>query len=107
VSGNRCGPCRLIRGVVPQAGTVHMRVTWTGQAARLSLFGEGQVVPGQAGELIADLPINAPREVLVYLGAAPPIAVSSHTSFTVETSLRVRWLLTERLEWRAAESRGR
>ena len=88
VGGNRCGPCRLIRVVVPQAGTVHIRVTWTGVAARLSLFGEGQVVAGQAGELIADLPINAPREVVVYLGAAPPITVSSHTSFTIETSLR-------------------
>jgi hypothetical protein len=45
-------------------------------------------VTGQAGELIADLPINAPREVVVYLGAAPPIEVSSHTLFTIETSLR-------------------
>ncbi|HET7155046.1 MAG TPA: hypothetical protein VFI87_06745 [Hyphomicrobiaceae bacterium] len=88
VGGNRCGPCRLIRVVVPQAGTVHMRVTWTGLAARLSLFGEGQVVAGQAGELIADLPINAPREVVVYLGAAAPIALNSHMSFTIETSLR-------------------
>jgi hypothetical protein len=88
VGGNRCGPCRLIRVVVPRAGTVQMRVTWTDLAARLSLFGEGQVVAGQTGELIADLPINAPREVLVYLGAAPPIAVTSYTSFTIETSLR-------------------
>lgn len=88
VGSDRCSPCRLIRVVVPQAGTVHMRVTWTGTAARLSLFWEGQLVAGQTGELTADVPINAPREVLMYLGAVPPGAVNSYTSFTIETSLR-------------------
>jgi carboxypeptidase family protein len=88
VGSNRCSPCRLIRVVVPQAGTVHVRVTWTVMASKLSLFAEGQVVTGLTGELTADVPINAPREVLMYLGAAPPSAVAGHTAFTVETSLR-------------------
>lgn len=91
VSGNRCSPCRLIRVVVLQPGTVQVHVTWT-NLSRLSLFAEGQVVAGGTGELTADVPINAPREVLMYLGAAvgaaPPNSVSGHTAFTFETSMR-------------------
>jgi hypothetical protein len=88
VGGNGCSPCRLIRVVVSQAGTVHVRVTWTPNSSKLSLFAEGQVLPGLLGELTADVPINAPREVLMYLGAAPTGAVNGHTPFTFETSLR-------------------
>lgn len=83
-----CSPCRLIRVVVLQAGTVHVHVTWTVTASRLNLFAEGQVVTGGTGELTADVPINAAREVLMYLGAAPPTAVAGHTPFTFETSMR-------------------
>lgn len=88
VGGNRCSPCRLIRVVVPQAGTVHVRVTWTPNSSKLSLFAEGQVLPGLLGELTADVPINGPREVMMYLGAAPTGAVNGHTPFTFETSFR-------------------
>jgi hypothetical protein len=88
VGGSRCAPCRLIRVVVLQPGTVQVKVTWTVQASRLSLFAEGQVVAGGTGELTADVPISAPREVLMYLGAAPPNTVPGHTSFTFETSVR-------------------
>ncbi len=88
VGGNRCNPCRLIRVVVLQAGTVHVRVTWTVTGSSLSLFAEGQVVAGGTRELTADVPVNAPREVLMYLGAAPPNTVSGHTTFTFETSMR-------------------
>jgi hypothetical protein len=88
VGSNRCNDCRLIRVVVLQAGTVHVHVTWTVTASTLCLFAEGQVVAGETLELTADVPINAPREVLMYLGAAPPNAVSAHTPFTLETSLR-------------------
>ena len=88
VGGKSCNPCRLIRVVVLQAGTLHVHVTWTVAASKLSLFTEGQVVAGATAELTADVPINAPREVLVYLGAAPPNAVREHTPFTVETSIR-------------------
>jgi hypothetical protein len=88
VGGNSCSPCRLIRVVVPQAGTVHVLVTWTATAVKLRLFVEGQVVAGLTDGLIADVPINAPREVLMYLGPAPTIALPGHTPFTFATSLR-------------------
>ena len=88
IGGNRCNDCRLIRVIVPRAGTVHIHVTWTVAASQLSLFAEGQVVKGVTRELTADVPINQPREVLMYLGAAPPSAVTGHTSFVFETSLR-------------------
>jgi hypothetical protein len=88
VGGRICNPCRLIRVVVPSAGTVHVHVTWTGTSASLSLFAEGQVVPGAIRDLIADVPINAPGEVLMYLGAVPPSVLIDHTFFTLETSLR-------------------
>ena len=88
VGGISCSPCRLIRVVVPQAGTVHVRVTWTPAASKLTLFVEGQVVAGLIDGLIADVPINEPREVLMYLGPAPTIPLPGHTPFTFETSLR-------------------
>ena len=88
VGSNSCSPCRLIRVVVPQAGTVHVRVTWTPGASKLTLFVEGQVVAGLTDGLIADVPINGPREVLMYLGTAPPIALLGHMPFTFETSMR-------------------
>jgi hypothetical protein len=88
VGGISCSPCRLIRVVVSQAGTVHVRVTWTPAASKLTLFVEGQVVPGLTDGLIADVPINGPREVLMYLGTVPPIALPGHMPFTFETSLR-------------------
>jgi hypothetical protein len=87
VDGKQCVDCRLIRVIVPQAGTVHVHVTWTNPGPNLSLFVEGQVVGSTPGELIADVPVNAPREVLMYLGAAPPFSVQAHTAFTFETSL--------------------
>ena len=43
VDGSNCSPCRLIRVVVPRAGTLDVRVTWTVTASRLSLFAEGRV----------------------------------------------------------------
>ena len=88
VGGISCSPCRLIRVVVPQAGTVHVRVTWTATALTLRLFVEGQVVVGLPSELNAEVSINGPREVLMYLGTAPPSALPGHVAFTFETSLR-------------------
>jgi hypothetical protein len=86
--GRTCFDCRLIRVIVPQAGTVHIRVTWTVAVVQLSLFAEGQVVKGGTRELTADVPISAPREVLMYLGAESSNVVTTHTSFIFETSLR-------------------
>ena len=88
VDGKICNPCRLIRIVVPRAGILDVRVTWTVPASKLTLFAEGQVVAGVVGALAANLFIDAPREVLIYLGVASPGVVADHTPFTVETSMR-------------------
>jgi hypothetical protein len=88
VDGKSCNPCRLIRVVVPRAGILDVRVTWTVTASKLTLFAEGQVVAGAVGALAANLFIAAPREVLIYLGAEPPSVVSDHTPFMLETSMR-------------------
>jgi len=90
VDGNSCVDCRMIRVVVPQAGLVHVRVTWASPTPRLTLFAGGQVFKATTTtrELIADVPANAPDEMLMYLGAAPPDMVTSHTPFVFETSLR-------------------
>ncbi len=88
VGGSSCSPCRLIRVVVLQAGTVHVHATWAVTASKLSLFVEGRVSAGGTGELTADVPIDGPREVLMYVGVAPPNAVSEHTLFILETSMR-------------------
>jgi TolB-like protein len=88
VDGMSCKPCRLIRVVVPQAGTLHVGVKWTVTASKLSLFAEGQVVAGAAGAVAAEIPVNGPSEVLIYLGAAPPNTVLDHTPFSLETSMR-------------------
>ncbi|HXG54023.1 MAG TPA: hypothetical protein VNJ03_01470 [Vicinamibacterales bacterium] len=86
VGSTRCSPCLLIRVVVPRLGTLHVRVT---SVLKLRLFAEGQVVTGGTDtELIADVPINAPREVVMYLGVAPASTGNGKTAFTFETSMR-------------------
>ncbi|HXG72418.1 MAG TPA: hypothetical protein VNJ04_17580, partial [Gemmatimonadaceae bacterium] len=85
VGSNRCSPCRLIRVGVPQPGTLHVRVT---SERRLRLFAEGQVVTGEPIELIADVPINTRREVVMYLGLVESPGSGVKTAFTFETSMR-------------------
>jgi hypothetical protein len=88
IGGTRCSPCRLIRVVVPQAGSLRIHTTWSATtASKLNLFVEGHMVDG-TGELNADANIGAPREVLVYLGAVSANIVKDHTTFTLETSMR-------------------
>jgi len=88
VGADHCIDCHLIRVVVPQAGTLHVHVTWAATVSQLSLFAEGQVVAGSAGDLTADVAVNTPREVLMYLGGASPNSVRGHTPFTFETAMR-------------------
>jgi hypothetical protein len=87
IDGRTCAPCRLIRVVVPQSGVVHVHVTWTVAASRLTLFVEGQAVAGNANDIVADVPIDGAREVLMYLGTAPPATLPDHTAFTFATSM--------------------
>jgi hypothetical protein len=89
-SGNdRCDDCHMIRVVVPQAGTLHVRFFWTSAVPPLTLYAEGTVAnSGTTREVSADLPVNAPREVLLYFGIAPPGSMTTHLAFTIETSMR-------------------
>ena len=87
VGALRCVDCRLIRVVVDAPGTLHVRATWS-NALKLTLFAEGRALADGAGEVIADLPVSTQGEVLLYLGAAPPAAVTSHTRFKFETSMQ-------------------
>lgn len=87
VAGRTCFPCRLIRVVVPHAGTVGVRVTWTVPSSELTLFVEGQIIAGTS-EVIVEVPIDGPREVIMYVGGASPGAVRNYTPFRFETSMR-------------------
>ena len=77
----------MIRVMVTEPGRLHLRATWPTNL-KLTLFAEGRVLSDGAGEVTADLPVSTTGEVLVYLGAAPPISVASHTRFTFETSMQ-------------------
>jgi hypothetical protein len=87
VDGRTCYPCRLIRVVVPQPATLRVRVTWEAPTSALTLFAEGQVVTG-TNDVAAELQVDTPREVIVYVGGASPKAVSAYTVFRFETSVR-------------------
>jgi hypothetical protein len=87
VGALRCNDCRMIRVMVTEPGTLHLRATWP-TTLKLTLFAEGRVLSDGAGEVTADLPVSTTGEVVVYLGAAPPISVTSHTRFTFTTSMQ-------------------
>jgi hypothetical protein len=84
--GNTACICRLIRVVVPRAGTMGVRVQTPQTGTTLHLFAEN-VTAGGAGGLTADIPVNAPREVVMYVGRVVPYSLD-YVPFTVETSLR-------------------
>jgi hypothetical protein len=85
IGNDRCDDCRLIRVVATRSGSLRVRVTWTQLATKLRLFVQGQIANGGLGELTADTQINAPGEVLMYLGAMPS-TTASHTEFTFATA---------------------
>jgi hypothetical protein len=78
--------CRLIRVVVPRAGTVGVRVQSPQTGTTLHLFADAIRVSG-AGELKADVPVNSPREVVMYVGTVVAYALD-YVPFTFETTLR-------------------
>jgi hypothetical protein len=85
----RCFPCRLVRLVTGAAGTFHLRVTWNEPAVTISLWANGSVSTGAAGELAGDVLVPA-GESIVYLGLNVPVqsGVAYHVPFTIETSFR-------------------
>jgi hypothetical protein len=66
--GTTCWPCRMIRVVMPQAGQLETRVTWTQAQARIGLWIDGRrFVPAAGGplEIVAETPVAA-GETLIY-----------------------------------------
>jgi hypothetical protein len=71
VGPDRCSPCRLVRVVVPVAGTMHFDLTWEpSPGADIYLWVAGRRFakdPATQQKLAADAPVNA-GENIVYVG---------------------------------------
>jgi hypothetical protein len=78
--------CRLIRVVVPRAGTVGVHVSWPTAGVTMRLFAEGVTASGE-NELSADVPVTTAREVMVYVGTVMPRR-NEYVAFTFETTFR-------------------
>jgi Bacterial Ig-like domain (group 2) len=87
IGADHCYPCRLIRVTVPTAGKLHVDVTWTEAKATLNLWAGGQLFTGASRELVADVPVKAPGEVVMYLGMLLPAgAQGGGVTFTIATA---------------------
>jgi hypothetical protein len=82
VGSETCYPCKLIRVMVPAAGTLRLSGTWTGTTAGMSLWVNGVRYRSDASSVAADAPVNA-GEVLVYAGEH----ATAYIRFTLTTSL--------------------
>jgi hypothetical protein len=70
VGGDRCSPCRLLRIVVPRAGTMRLELSWEPYSgSELHLWVGGRRYPGNAQErtAVAETPVAAGEQV-VYVG---------------------------------------
>jgi hypothetical protein len=86
VNGVRCRPCRMIRIVVPTAGDVDVRMTWTGTWA-FTLLADGRTFQADAGAVSGTLPVPAPQELVVFFGlTSGSLPFSTHVAFTVEAT---------------------
>jgi hypothetical protein len=86
VLGKDLCTCRLIRVVVPRAGTVGIRISWPQEDMTLHLLAEGVTANGTT-ELTANIPVTGPRELVIYFGRLPAQRVD-YVKFTLETSMR-------------------
>jgi hypothetical protein len=88
IGTDRCYPCRLVRVMVPIAGTLHVTVTWTEPRATLNLWAGGQFFAGASRQLTADVPAGTPGEVIMYLGTILPAGTSGgvYVPFTIATA---------------------
>jgi hypothetical protein len=81
-----CYPCRLIRVMVPSAGTLHVAVNWTG-AQTLNLWAGGQLIAGASGAVTADVPVVTSGEVVMYLGSTLKAGAQGvYVPFTIATA---------------------
>jgi hypothetical protein len=88
-SGARCYPCRMIRIGMPQPGRLHVKASWTEPRAALYLWVTGRLFEGAAAAeplaVPAEVPIDAPGDVLVYVGMRN--TADYHAPFTLTTDL--------------------
>jgi hypothetical protein len=85
--GTSCYPCRLIRVVVPEAGTLEARLRWTlgGASLRLWVAGRRFEPPDfSIAEIVTEVPA-AGGEHLIYVGATSSV---DYVGFSLATSYR-------------------
>lgn len=85
--GLRCNPCKKIRVVNAQAGRLQLHATWKEGRAAINLWVNGRVFEGMgpAGphEVLAEVSIDAPGDLLVYVGLKN--AADFYAPFTLTT----------------------
>jgi hypothetical protein len=87
VGGQLCR-CRLLRMMMPAAGTVNVKLSWTGSpAGRLSLIAGGQTFTTESAVLTADVVVTMPGEHVMYVGDLSQQR-SGYATFTLETAMR-------------------
>jgi hypothetical protein len=72
--GSACSPCRMIRVTAAEAGTLHLKVTWTETHSTLSIWANGQLFEGTArgpSEVAGDVAVVA-GELQIYVGMKTP-----------------------------------
>jgi len=86
IGSDRCYPCRLVRVMVPAAGTLHVKATWNTSAV-FNLWSGGQFFAGTPREAVADVVVKTAGEIVVYLGTRSLTGGSgSYAPFTIATT---------------------
>jgi hypothetical protein len=67
IGTDRCHPCRLIRVVMPSAGTLQLHLTWNAPHSALNVWAGGRRFVGDNVQVIGAVPVSA-SEAVVYVG---------------------------------------
>ena len=87
IQSTTCIPCRMLRVVAANPGTVRFRITWSGNST-LSLLGR-ELIAQSRSPLVADVALVDPGEHILYFGSTsggiggPGV----HVTFTIETTM--------------------
>lgn len=83
--GVRCYPCKMIRIVSAEAGRLQVKATWMEPRATLTVWIRGRLfdgtAPAEQRQVLADVVVDAPGELLVYVGLKD--AADYHAPFTL------------------------